>query len=311
MKTRSSTIETPRSHFSALHRASHPRFVHGQPTGALRGRLIDRPGTADAEPRRRHPQRTGCRKAKGRARRPALRSRSGLRCRMLRLELASPSRRRTDNRRCRQRSQVQVGGAGRRASDAERRSRVTPTSTVHRVGVGGAVTLSASPVTRRSRSASLSVSSMACRSERAARRRRRSVPSLSVAIRLHRGLRPSVRRLGLGVTSLVPLVEERRNGDRGQESQNEHDDQELDQREAGLVLRHPLSELEEHLVPPLELFLSRQSPRPQAGPVSVTPAATRLTPFVVEPRGFAPPPRDGFAFMRQGTGLYVPLLGFW
>ena len=55
-------------------------------------------------------------------------------------------------------------------------------------------------------------------------------------VRLHRRLRRLDRGLGLGVTRLVALVEERRNGDRGQQADDQHHDQELDQREAGFAL---------------------------------------------------------------------------
>src|SRR5204862_2090476 len=78
-------------------------------------------------------------------------------------------------------------------------------------------------------------------------------------VRLHCRLSRTVIDLGLSVASLVPLVEERRNRDRGQQAENEHDDQELDERETRLFLGHPLTELEEHLLPPWT-FRFRQAP---------------------------------------------------
>src|SRR4051794_21557808 len=66
---------------------------------------------------------------------------------------------------------------------------------------------------------------------------------------LHRGLSRAVIDLRLRVAGLVALVEERRNGDRGQQAEDEHDNQKLDEREARLALT-ALTELREHWFPP-------------------------------------------------------------
>src|SRR4029078_1245884 len=60
-------------------------------------------------------------------------------------------------------------------------------------------------------------------------------------------------RLGVGVRGLVPLCEERRNGDRGQDADDEHHDQELDESENFLV--GPASaESVQHSYPPQGLL---------------------------------------------------------
>jgi hypothetical protein len=53
---------------------------------------------------------------------------------------------------------------------------------------------------------------------------------------LDRGARVANGALGLGVLSLHPLGEEGRQRDRGQEPDDQDHDQELDQREAALIL---------------------------------------------------------------------------
>ena len=127
---------------------------------------------------------------------------------------------------------------------------------------------------------------------------------------LHRRLRGLRRGLGLSVTRLVPLVEERRNGDRGQQTDDQHHDQELDQRETRLALG-PDAELVEHLGYLLgtHCLPLRQSPGHSRSKSVLTPVVTRLAPPCKEPRGFAPPPRDGFAFYTEGTGLLAPAIG--
>ena len=54
-------------------------------------------------------------------------------------------------------------------------------------------------------------------------------------VRLDRGLGRTGLRLGVGVTGLVPLCEERRDGDCGQDADDEHHDQELDEGETLFV----------------------------------------------------------------------------
>ena len=55
-------------------------------------------------------------------------------------------------------------------------------------------------------------------------------------VRLDRDLRRVSVLLGLRVAGLFFLVEESGQRDRGQDSEDEHDDEELDQREAGLAV---------------------------------------------------------------------------
>src|SRR5262245_62059322 len=99
-------------------------------------------------------------------------------------------------------------------------------------------------------------------------------------VRLHRRLRGADGRLGLRVASLVPLIEERGNGDRGQQAENEHDDQELDEREARLLPGHPLTELQQHLN-----LLGSVAARAPCRWESSTPVAARLAlRFLSEPR---------------------------
>src|SRR2546421_12939942 len=69
------------------------------------------------------------------------------------------------------------------------------------------------------------------------------VTGLDVRDRVARG------GLGTGVLRLGPLAEERRQGDRGQDADDQHDDEELDQGETLLVL-DALAELVQHVNPP-------------------------------------------------------------
>ena len=55
--------------------------------------------------------------------------------------------------------------------------------------------------------------------------------------RLHRRLGGADAGLGVGVLRLLALVEERGKRDRGEDADDQDDDQELDEREALLVLR--------------------------------------------------------------------------
>ena len=68
-------------------------------------------------------------------------------------------------------------------------------------------------------------------------------------VRLHRGLRGADVALGGGILSLAALVEERGQGDRGEDADDQDDDQELDEREALLVLS-ALAKLVEHVGEP-------------------------------------------------------------
>src|SRR3954447_169048 len=80
-------------------------------------------------------------------------------------------------------------------------------------------------------------------------------------VRLHCLLRRIDVSLGVGVVGLLTLVQERRNGDRSEDAQNQHDDQELNEREARLILTHPLTELKDHLEPSLESLPFPPEPR--------------------------------------------------
>src|SRR4029077_9542329 len=63
---------------------------------------------------------------------------------------------------------------------------------------------------------------------------------------LRRDLSGVSHLLGARIAGLVPLIEKRRNRNRGQDSNDEHDEQQLYQGET-LLAGHPLSELQQHL----------------------------------------------------------------
>jgi hypothetical protein len=58
-------------------------------------------------------------------------------------------------------------------------------------------------------------------------------------VRLDRHLRLTHHVLGGGVLGSRALAEERRDGDRGQDADDQDDDQQLDEREALLLAAHP------------------------------------------------------------------------
>src|SRR4051812_36620389 len=122
------------------------------------------------------------------------------------------------------------------------------------------------------------------------------------AVRLSSGRTVLHGRLHVRLEALLALLEEHRNGDRGQDADDDDDDQELDQGEAPILLLHRLANPSEHCSPSLR----RCEPHlhvPLAGPSVEVPAeATRLT-LGPGSRGFATPPCDGCALVWP-CGLY-------
>src|SRR5680860_92601 len=121
--------------------------------------------------------------------------------------------------------------------------------------------------------------------------------------------------LRLGVAGLVFLVEERRQRDRGQDSEDEHDDEKLDQREAGLAIAVEPGAyfdpeiLEKHQVPPMVLIVCARAPSREANWCLSTPVVARLTPEKEFRRHCAPASRR-VCLLHRGTGRFitVPLI---
>src|SRR3954452_7243338 len=104
---------------------------------------------------------------------------------------------------------------------------------------------------------------------------------------LHRNLERMSGLLGLGVAGLFLLVEEGGQRDRGQDSEDEHDDEELDQREAGLAVAVEPGAylgpeiLDKHQGPPRFLSISPEPRRVAATWCLSTPVVARPTPKIV------------------------------
>src|SRR5215210_2167531 len=118
---------------------------------------------------------------------------------------------------------------------------------------------------------------------------------------LHRCLSRTRLLLGIGVVGLVPLVEERRDGDRGQQADDEHDDQQLDEREARLLAGHPLTELQQHLN-----LLGSLAARAPCLRESSTPVAARLAlRSLSEPRWLCVPASRRVCLFHRGPGFWL------
>src|SRR3954454_378428 len=116
--------------------------------------------------------------------------------------------------------------------------------------------------------------------------------------------------LGLRVGRLFALVEERRQRDSGQDSEDEHDDEELDQREDGLAvavepganLRPEI--LDKHQAPPRFLIVEPDPRRISATWCLSTPVVARPTPKR-ESRQLCAPASQRVCLWHRSTGRFI------
>src|SRR4051794_6416337 len=128
--------------------------------------------------------------------------------------------------------------------------------------------------------------------------------------RLDRDLSGVHGLLGLGVAGLFALVEECRQRDRGQDSEDEHDDEKLDQREAGLAVAvEPGTNLgpeilDKHQGPPRFLIVEPEPRRISATWCLSTPVVARPTPKR-ESRQLCAPPSQRVCLWARSTGRFI------
>src|SRR4051794_40917544 len=108
-------------------------------------------------------------------------------------------------------------------------------------------------------------------------------------------LRDHVARVGLRVRvlALLLLAEEGRQSDRGKDADDQDHNEELDERKALLLAVDPLGKLPQHCHSSLEPVVW---PDTSAAALSVAARPTPPDEPPAEPRSFASPPHDGFAF---------------